>query len=252
MLGEVLPAEAFGFLLVSVRLVALVMIMPVLGDQSIPGRIRGALGFLIALVIYVPVRDKLPPMPDNVLMLIVLMIRELMIGVIMGLATRIMLTATHTAGTVIAFQTGLSAAQSFDPSQGSQGVLVGSFLTLIAITLIVVTDLHHLMIMGMAHSYTKFPVGMGIAYQDFAQVIVHYVSNAFLLGFHLAAPFIAYGMIFNLGLGLTARLIQGFQVFFVGMPINIFLGFSLLMILMASIMGLFLERYQELLLDFLG
>ncbi|NVJ99148.1 MAG: flagellar biosynthetic protein FliR [Alphaproteobacteria bacterium] len=252
MLGDVLPAEAFGFLLVATRLVALIIVMPVLGDTSIPGRIRAGMGFLFSLVIYASVRSDLPPMPDNAFIVGSLLIREFVIGVIMGLATRILLTATHTAGTVIAFQTGLAAAQSFDPAQGSQSALVASFLTLVAITLIVVTDLHHLMILGMANSFVKFPVGLGLPYTDFATVITHYVSGAFLLGVHLAAPFIAYAVIYNLGLGLISRLIPGFQVFFIGMPINLFMGFTLTMILIGSIMQLFLERFEELLVSFLG
>jgi len=252
MLGEVLPAEAFGFLLVATRLIALVMMMPVLGDQSVPGRIRATIGFVIALVIYMAVRSSLPPMPDNVIVLTALLLREAMIGAVLGLTTRIMLAATHIAGTVIAFLTGLAAAQSFDPSQGSQGVLVGSFLTLVAITLIVVSDLHHLMILGMVHSYLKFPVALGLPYTDFAMVIVQYTSAAFLLGFHIAAPFVAYSIIYNSGLGLISRMIPAFQVFFIGMPINLFMGFTLLMILMGSMMALFMERFEELLVSFLG
>lgn len=252
MLGEVLPAEAFGFVLVSMRLVALVLLMPVLGDQSVPGRIRATMGFVFSLVVYMSVRSELPAMPDNVFLLISLLIREFMIGAMLGLTTRILLSATHVAGTVIAFQTGLAAAQSFDPSQGSQGVLVGSFMTLIAITLIVVSDTHHLLIMGMAHSYMKFPAGLALPYTDFAMVITHYVSASFLLGFHIAAPFLVYGVIYNLGLGLIARLVPSFQVFFVGMPINLAMGFLLLMVLMGSIMALFLEKFRELALSFLG
>lgn len=252
MLGEVLPAEAFGFLLVSFRLVPLVLVMPVFGDSSIPGRIRGAFGFVMSIIVYTSVRGELPPMPDNVFNLITLFLREFMIGVIMGLAMRILLSAVHTAGTVIAFQTGLAAAQSFDPSQGTQGVLVAAFLSLTAITMIVVTDLHHLMIMGLVHSYVKFPVGFPIDTTSFAMVVVHYVSSAFLLGFHLASPFIAYGIVYNLGLGLVARLVPGFQVFFIGMPINIAFGFALLAILMGAMISLFLERYQDLLVSFIG
>lgn len=252
MLGEVLPAEAFGFLLVAMRLIALTLVMPVLGDQSVPGRIRAGMGFVLTAVVYASVRSDLPPMPDSPIVVVALLVREFAIGAIMALATRILLTATHTAGTIIAFQTGLAAAQSFDPAQGSQSALVASFLTLVAITLIVVTDLHHIMILGMAHSYVKFPVGLGIPYTDFATVITQYVSGAFLLGAHLAAPFIAYAVIYNLGLGLVARLIPGFQVFFIGMPINLFMGFALMMILLGSIMQLFMERFEEHMVSFLG
>lgn len=252
MLGEVLPAEAFGFLLVTVRLAALVMVMPVLGDTTIPQRMRVAFAFALSLIVYSSVRDLLPPMPQNVFALFALLLRELLVGLIIGLATRILMSATHVAGTVIAFQTGLGAAQSFDPAQGSQSAIVAAFMTYIAITMIVVLDLHHLMIMGMAHSYQKFPVGEPLAYADLATLITNMVSASFLLGFHMAAPFIVYSIVFNTSLGLIARMAQGFQVFFIGMPVNIFMGFALMMILMGGMMQLFTDRMRDLLLDFMG
>ncbi len=252
MLGQVLPAEAFGFLLVTMRLAALVMVMPVLGDRSIPRRVRVAFAFILSVIVFAAVRADLPPMPSQLFGLLSLLARELLIGLMLGLVTRILMASTHTAGSLIAFQTGLAAAQSFDPSQGSQTALVATFMTLTAITLIVVTDLHHLLIMAMANSYQKFPAGMAIPYTDFASVIVKYVASAFALGVHMAAPFIVYGVIYNLGLGLIARLIPAFQVFFVGMPINLFLGFTLLMLLLGSMMTLFLDRFENLLLDMLG
>jgi flagellar biosynthetic protein FliR len=252
MLGEVLPAEAFGFLLVTVRLAALVLVMPVLGDTTIPQRIRVGLAFAISLIVYTSVRDILPPMPESVFGLFALILRELLVGVIIGLASRILMSATHVAGTVIAFQTGLGAAQSFDPAQGSQSAIVAAFMTYVAITMVVVLDLHHLMIMGMAHSYQKFPVGEPLAYADLATLITEMVSNSFLLGFHMAAPFIVYSLVFNTSLGLVARMAQGFQVFFIGMPMNIFMGFALLMLLMGTMMSLFTDRLRDLLLDFMG
>ena len=252
MLGEVLPAEAFGFLLVTVRLAALVMIMPVLGDTTVPQRVRVGLAFVISLIVYSSVREALPPIPENVFGLFALLLRELLVGVIIGLATRILMSATHLAGTVIAFQSGLAAAQSFDPAQGSQSALVAGFMTYVAITMIVVLDLHHLMIMGMAHSYQKFPVGEALEYADFATLVTDMVSSSFLLGFHMAAPFIVYSIIFNTSLGLIARMAQGFQVFFIGMPVNIYMGFALIMVLLGSMMSLFTDRFRDLLLDFIG
>ncbi|WP_262689665.1 flagellar biosynthetic protein FliR [Kordiimonas aestuarii] len=252
MLGNVLPVEAFGFLLVTVRLAALVMVMPILGESSVPGRIRAGLALTISVIVYSSVRDLMPPMPESVFGLFALMFREFLVGIIIGLATRILMSATHVAGTVIAFQTGLAAAQSFDPAQGSQSALVAAFMTYIAITLIVVFDLHHLMILGMAHSYQKFPVGEVLPYADFATLVTEMVSDSFLLGFHMASPFIAYGLIFNLSLGLISRMVQGFQVFFIGMPVNIFMGFSIMMLLIGGMMQLFLDRFRDLLLGFLG
>ncbi|WP_262695371.1 flagellar biosynthetic protein FliR [Kordiimonas aquimaris] len=252
MLGQVLPAEAFGFLLVLMRLTPLVMLMPVLGDQSIPQRVRVSLAFILSLIIYAVHSGTLPSMPETMFGLVTLFVQELLIGSMLALTARILLSATHTAGTVIAFQTGLAAAQSFDPAQGSQSVIVASFVSLTAITMIVVTDLHHLMIQGFAYSYIKFPVGLAIPYEDFAALIVRYVADSFALGFQLAAPFIVYSLIFNLSLGLVARMIQGFQVFFIGLPMNLFIGFVMMMLLIGPMMSLFLERFQQHLLSYLG
>ncbi len=252
MLGEILPAEAYVFTLILMRLAPLVMLMPVLGDRTIPARIRMGFAVTLALIIYGIHADKIPPMPPQVFNLFTLMIQELLIGSMLALTARILLSATHTAGTVIAFQTGLAAAQSFDPAQGSQSVIIASFVSLTAITMIVVTDLHHVMIQGFAHSYIKFPVGEAIPYEDFTTLIVQFVASSFALGFQLAAPFIVYGLIFNLSLGLVARMVQGFQVFFIGMPVNLFMGFLLMSLLIGSFMELFLDRFESHLLSYLG
>lgn len=252
MLGELLPNEAFAFIIIMMRLAPLVMLMPVFGDRSIPTNVRTGFAFALSLIVYGLHRDKLPAMPPQLFELFTLMVRELLIGSMLALTARILLSATHTAGTVIAFQTGLAAAQSFDPAQGSQSAIVASFISLTAITMIVVTDLHHVMIQGFAYSYVKFPVGEFLPYEDFAALIVRYVSDAFLLGFQLAAPFTVYALVFNTGLGLVARMIQGFQVFFIGMPLNLGMGFLLLAILIGSMMQLFLQEYEQHLVSYLG
>lgn len=252
MLAEVLPAEAFAFMLIMMRMVPLVMLMPVLGDRSISPRIRTGFAFALSVILYGLHGDKIPPIPAQMFQLFTLMLQELLVGSMLALTARILLSATHTAGTVIAFQTGLAAAQSFDPAQGSQSVIVASFVSLTAITMIVVTDLHHVMIEGFAHSYIKFPVGEEIPLEDFATIVVRFVADSFALGFQLAAPFIVYALIFNLSLGLIARMVQGFQVFFIGMPMNLFMGFVLMSLLIGALMQLFLDRFESHLLSFLG
>ncbi len=252
MLSNVLASEAYGFILVSIRLTALVMFVPIFGDRSIPSRSRAAFGLSVSFVVYSVLRDQLPPMPASLFELISLFLREFLIGATLGLMMRFLMSAMHTAGTVISFQTGLAAARAFDPAQGQQSAVVAAMLNLIAITLILVTDLHHLMIQGMAHSFYKFPIGEKLLVADFALMATQLLSSSFLLGFQIAAPFIVYGMIYNLGLGLLARMVPGFQVFFIGMPINIFMGFTLFSLLLGSIMTLFLGRFEELLVAMIG
>lgn len=252
MLDSFLPQEVFGVILVMTRFAPLVMVMPVLGEQSVPRRVRVSFAFLLSIVIYGAVRDQLVALPSSVFDLLTLVVREIMVGLIIGLMARVLMASTHVAGTVIAFQTGLASAQQFDPNQGGQSAIVASFMTVTAITLIVVTDLHHLMILGLVNSYNRFPIDGVIQFADFAGVAIYYVVKAFELGIQLSAPFILYALVYNLGLGLIARLVPQFQVFFVGMPANVFMGFLLLMLLIGSMMRLFQERLEQYLLQFLG
>lgn len=252
MLANVLPAEIFGFLLITVRMAALIMVVPIFGERTIPQRARVGFAFAIALVVYPTISNSLPTMPASPVALMVLFIQELTIGLILGLSIRILLSSLHTAGSIIAFQTGLAAAQAFDPAQGTQSVIIAAFFNLIATVMILAADLHHLMLRGMIYSYQKFPVGEAVPITDFASLVTSFVAGSFLLGFQIASPFIVYGIIYNLGLGLVARMVQGFQVFFVGMPINIFMGFVLMMVLLSSIMNLFMSRFEELLLAMIG
>ncbi|WCL52713.1 flagellar biosynthetic protein FliR [Gimibacter soli] len=252
MLDDVLPSEIFGVLLVLTRVAALVMLMPGLGDASIPAQIRVSFAFLLSIVVYPVVAPLLPAMPPSFVGLVMLMLHEAFLGILIALIVRIFMSATHVAGTIIAYQSGLAAAQSFDPTQGTQSAIIGTFMTLISVTLVMVTNTHHLMIMGMVNSYTRFPANEVVAVADFARVIIHYVGYSFQIGMQLAAPFIVYGLVYNVGLGLIARMMPQFQVFFIGMPLNIFLGFALFAMVLSSMMHYFMDHLQSVLMQFLG
>ena len=252
MLGDVLPAEAFAFLLVFTRLAAIVAVVPALGETSIPGRVRLATALLISLILFVAVGDSLPDMPTSPLALTGLLAREFLIGIMIGGAARLIMTSLHVAGTVMAFQSGLAAAQSFDPAQGTQSVLLSSFMTFMGVTLIFVTDLHHMVLGAMQASYGYFPAGGPIVFTDFALLVTDTVARSFALGMQLAAPMIVYGLIFNIGLGLTARLMPQLPIFFIATPLNLMLGFVILLFTMSSLMMWFLTHFEDQLATFLG
>ena len=101
---------------------------------------------------------------------------------------------------MVAQQLGLGFVTAIDPTQNQQGMLVGNFLTLIGIMLIFATDLHHLVIAAMNDSYTIFQPGEMPLVGDVAQHITRIVATAFRIGIQLSAPFLVFGLLFNLGL----------------------------------------------------
>lgn len=242
---ELLPQTGFVFMLVFSRLGAMIMLLPALGEVSIPGRIRLILALVICAVTLPLVSDTYSAIPETVPGLALTVIQEIAIGLFIGMSARLVMSALHVAGNIIALQTGLSFAQNVDPTQGSQSVIVTTFLSMLAVTLIFVTDLHHLMIAAMRDSYLIFRPGEIFPVGDFLEVAVKAVSAAFRLGVQLSAPFLVFGLVFYLGLGILSRLMPQIQIFFIAMPANIGLGFALLSLLLGAMMMWFLEGFEQ-------
>lgn len=233
-----LPAIAAAFMLTFARVGTLVMLMPGLGERFIAARLRLAFAVLLALVLYPMTRQILPSSltPE---IAVTLLFGEIIVGLVLGLATRMVMGALQTAGTIISQQLGLAFSMSLDPSMGGQQAAIGNFLSLMAITLIFTTDLHHLAIAAINHSYEMLPPGGPFAAGDVSMLGIKSVSLGFSLAIRISAPFIAFGILFNLGLGVLSRLMPQFQVFFLAMPASILIGMALFMAVMAVMMSVF-------------
>ena len=173
--------------------------------------------------------------------------QEIMIGAVLGLTARLTISALQIAGSVIAQQLGLGFVTAVDPTQGQQSVIVGNFLTVLGVTLIFATDLHHLVIAALNDSYTLFQPGDIPLLGDVAALTTRTVAAAFRIGIQLSAPFLVFGLLFNLGLGILSRLMPQMQVFFVGIPLSILLGFLILLLVIGAMMTTFLGSLEAVL-----
>jgi flagellar biosynthesis protein FliR len=242
---EILPQVAFEFLLILTRIGAAFFIIPALGEKVIPRRVRVSLALVVSVAAFGFIAPMLPAMPDNPFHLTILLISEATIGIIIGGIARIAIGALHVTGTIIGFQGGLAAAQQFDPNQGSQGAMIASFLSLVGTLIVFAANLHHLLIASLINSYAVFDPGTSFAWQDFTQAGITAVANAFLMGVQLASPFIVYGLIYNVSLGLIARMMPQLPVFFVGLPLNVMIGFLILGLVMSTLMMWFAGYFEQ-------
>ncbi|MGB7689048.1 MAG: flagellar biosynthetic protein FliR, partial [Pseudolabrys sp.] len=179
----------------------------------------------------------------------VLLFQELVIGAVLGLTARLAISALQVTGSVVAQQLGLGFVTAVDPTQNQQGLLVGNFLTVLGVTLVFATDLHHLAIAAMNDSYTIFHPGELPLMGDAAQHVTRIIATAFRIGIQLSAPFLVFGLLFNLGLGVLSRLMPQMQVFFIGLPLSILLGLLLLLLVIGAMMGTFVDYLQGVLAD---
>ncbi len=240
------------YMLVFARVGSMVMLLPAIGEMGVPSRVRLVLALAISFALTPQVQANYPASePATFLQLALLVMQEVVAGILVGAMARIIMSALQVAGFLIATQTGLAYATTVDPTQNTQGAVVGNFLTLLGTTLVFLTNLHHLAIGAIAGSYKLIPPGGHLPTADMAQLVIGLTSSSFALGFQLAAPFLVFSFAVYCGLGVLARLMPQLQIFFVAVPINIMCGFVILLAVVGTLMSVFLNFYAAQMAVFL-
>ncbi|MET0969919.1 MAG: flagellar biosynthetic protein FliR [Tardiphaga sp.] len=240
---SLLPTLAAAFMLVFARIGAMVMLLPGFGEANIPARTKLSIALALTLIILPLHRNAYNVDMGSIVPLLVLMMHEIVIGIVLGATARVTLSALQVAGAVIAQQLGLGFVTSVDPTRGEQGVLIGNFLNMLGITLLFATDTHHLVIAALNESYKIFSPGEIMPSGDVAQLATNAFTEAFKIGAQLSAPFLVFGMVFNIGLGVLARLMPQMQVYFVGVPLSIMVGFLIFAVVLTTMMGTYLQYF---------
>jgi flagellar biosynthesis protein FliR len=246
---SMLPALAAAFMLVFARVAAMVMVLPALGQSNIPVRIKIAIAVLLTLILLPLHRAAYTIDMSSMTPLLISMLHEIVIGVVLGATAQVAMSALQVAGSVIAQQLGLGFVTAVDPTQGQQGVVIGNFLTMLGVTLLFATDSHHLIIAALNDSYTIFSPGDAVPSGDVAELATRAFTAAFKIGMQLSAPFLVFGLVFNIGLGVLARLMPQMQVYFVGVPLSILTGFLIFAAVLTAMMGTFLDYFISVMHD---
>ena len=139
-----------------------------------------------------------------------------------------------------------------DPIAEQQSSLISTFLSLLGMVLIVITDLHHLLIRGVVESYSLFQVGQPLLVGDFSEVLARRVADSFKLGVQLASPFMLVALVYYIGLGILGRLMPVLPVFIVALPAQIVGQIGFLAIILSALMMYFMRSFEESIIVFLG
>jgi flagellar biosynthetic protein FliR len=237
--------ELWPTTLLFARMGAMIMLLPGFGETAVPARIR--LAFALALAICIgPATAGIMPEPATTALGMGLQITtEVLVGVLLGGAARILVSATATAGQIMGLELGLSFAQTADPTASQSGQLLAVFLSILGVTLIFATGLHHMFLQGVVGSYEVINVGAAAPVGDAAELALEAVSTSFRVGFQIAMPVIVAGLIFRVGLGILSRLIPQIQVFFVALPLQILGGLVVIALGLSTGMLIWLDSIQR-------
>lgn len=213
------------------RILSLIGTAPVLGDASIPLRVK--VGF--AAIVTVAIAPSLAPMPAIAPASyegLWITLQQVLIGIALGLTMRIVFAAVQTAGEFIGLQMGLSFASFFDPATGANTAVLARIMNVIATLLFLALNGHLLMLAGVLRTFEVLPISAHAMNTDGFSVLFEWSSQVMTSGMLLALPLIIVLLTINLALGILNRTAQQLSVFAVGFPISLTTGLILLMVVL--------------------
>ncbi len=230
------------------RLLGLFTAAPVLSMRAIPARVRVGLAVLVAVCAQ-PVLPAMPVVPLDSVTALAMVAQQVVIGLSIGFAARVVFSAIEFAGEIIGLQMGLNFAAFFDPTSGGQATATARFFNTMAAWLFVIANGHLLLTGVVVASFERFPVSdqpLDLLVQLQPQV---WGAELFRLGLWLALPTVAMLTFVNLVLGLISRVAQQLQIFSIGFAVTVSVGLFGLMLTLPMLqmpMMLIIERLLSL------
>ncbi|ENH98224.1 flagellar biosynthesis protein FliR [Gracilibacillus halophilus YIM-C55.5] len=244
-----------AFILILARVISFFATVPIFSYRSMPNQLKIGIAFFLAWITFYSIETPTVGLNGE---FVILIMKEVVIGLLLGLIAYIILTAIQIAGGFIDFQMGFAIANVVDPQTGAQSPLIGQYFYTIAMLFILSVDGHHLFINGLFFSFQELPLDELIHLENVEFIIVTF-SEMFMMAFQLAIPIVGCLFLVDVALGIIARTVPQLNVFVVGLPLKIFVTFVVLFMFIAfyimAVKQLFhftLETMQELIRIFGG
>lgn len=216
---------------------------PVFGNNAVPRRIKLVVGLAITLGV-LPVVPSVPQAALDSWAGMLLLVQQTLIGIAMGLVLRVVFAALDLMGEIISLQMGLSFATFFDPLAGGQTAVVGEFLTLLATLVLLSLNGHLLMIDVLARSFEWLPVTATPPHKGGWMILVRFGASIFASGLLMALPVVTALLITNIALGVLTRAAPQLNLFAIGFPVTLTVGFGVLLLTLGHLAPLLQHFYD--------
>jgi flagellar biosynthesis protein FliR len=229
------------------RVSGCLMLMPGFSSPRVPVTMRLFLCVAISLALTPFLGATIVKIVGNApaFALVKLIVTETLIGGLIGFMGRIFFAALETLGTSIAMQIGLTSALGVSAEDNESMPSLADLLVLLATTLLFVTDQHLEVIRGLVASYRTLPVASGFGPQFGLIQVADTLSKAFFLGLRVASPFILFGIVFNLAVGVANKLTPQIQVYFITTPFAVAGGLFLFYFTFKEVLQLFMAGFSN-------
>lgn len=229
-----------AFLLILARMASFIIVMPIFSYRTIPGNIKIGLAAVLSILIDLTLfKSQAVPLNGSFVLLI---IKEVLVGLTMGFVAGILTYAVQFAGAVIDLQMGFAIANVISPENGATTPLTGQLLYIFQIMFFLGVDAHHMLLNGVMYSFTVVPLNsLAISFGagNLAEFLTRLTGQMLLIGMQLAIPIVGCLFLVDIAIGLIARTVPQVNVFAIGLPLKIIVGFLLMIIVFPTFIVLF-------------
>ncbi len=245
---ELVPSLA-AYLLILTRVTAFFVTLPLFSYRAIPTTQRIIFGALLAWTMVYTV--DMPELEiDGAYLLLV--VKEAMTGLFIGIIAFIVMSAIQIAGGFIDFQMGFAIANVIDPQTGAQSPLLGQFFNSLAILLLLALNGHHMLLDGIFYSYQFIPADQlwpAFGQEGLVDFVIRTFATSFAIAFQMSIPIVATLFLVDLALGITARAVPQLNIFVVGFPIKIGVSFIVLFIMMGVMVQMMKKLFEVMIIS---
>ncbi|OGI00924.1 MAG: flagellar biosynthetic protein FliR [Candidatus Melainabacteria bacterium GWF2_37_15] len=226
------------FILVLTRLSGMLATAPLFSTFPIPMQVKAGIAALSAFIMYPFVLQAINfDLPNNLILLSILLIKELLVGVMIGFCASLIFTAVQIGGQILSMEMGLAIAEALDPTTGQQSPIVGQFYLFIASMTFIYLNGHQWLFSTVQESYLSIPAGLDFNFTTrLIEQIVYFTSQLFTIAFSIVMPIFQILFIVTLLMGFMAKVMPQMNIFMVAMPVKIYIGLILVSMLMPPTM----------------
>lgn len=224
--SELLQTWIISLLWPLTRVLGVMATAPIFSHNTIPNRIKLGIGIVFTMIIM----PTLPPLPQFEIFSfqgLLILVQQLVIGLAIGFSMRLVFAAVDLAGQLIGMSMGLGFATFFDPQSQGQSTAVNQFLILLAMLIFLSLDGHLMIVTAMANSFITMPIAIGGSGINPMKIAL-WGETIFSAGLLLALPVVAALLITNMALGILTRTAPQLNLFGIGFPITLSIGFLVL------------------------
>lgn len=239
------------FLFVFIRVISILMTVPFFGSNSFPIKLRVGLSLLMGFML-TPTLGFKTPIPPTLVELTISVLKEVLIGIAIGLTVKFVFTSLEIAGQLAGIQMGYAVATVFDPQTSSQLSVLAQFYNLLGILLFFSLNLHIIFIGAIRESFETIPPYSFTVTEGFIDGLLLMTGRMFVIAIKLAAPVMVALLLTNIAIGVIARVAPQLNVFIIGFPITIAVGLLVLLFSMPFIISVLNGVYIDLSHNIIG